>query len=148
MQVKNKTIASVLALVAGLLGAHRWYLYGLKDKWAWVFPILAGVGAYGIWRAKHFGLDDTLSWVLIPIGGMAFAVCCLTAIVYGLTDTEKWNAKWHGGQDVAAGQTNWLTVLTVATALLVGATVLMASLALSFQRYYEYQVIEARKISQ
>jgi len=33
-------------------------------------------------------------------------------------------------------------------ALLIGAGVLMASLAFSFQRYFEYQVEEARKISQ
>jgi len=32
--------------------------------------------------------------------------------------------------------------------LLIGATVLMSSIAYSFQSYFEYQVEEARKISQ
>ena len=32
--------------------------------------------------------------------------------------------------------------------LLMGTTVLMASIAFSFQRYFEYQIEEARKISQ
>ncbi len=31
---------------------------------------------------------------------------------------------------------------------MIGTTVLMASLAFSFQRYFEYQIEEARKISQ
>ena len=36
----------------------------------------------------------------------------------------------------------------VVVALLVGTTVLMASIAFSFQRYFEYQIEEARKLSQ
>jgi hypothetical protein len=36
----------------------------------------------------------------------------------------------------------------VVLSLLVGATVLMASIAYSFQSYFEYQVEESRKISQ
>jgi hypothetical protein len=32
--------------------------------------------------------------------------------------------------------------------LLLGATVLMSSIVFSFQRYFEYQIEEARKISQ
>jgi len=32
--------------------------------------------------------------------------------------------------------------------LLIGSTVLMASIAFSFQRYFEHQVEEGRKISQ
>jgi len=39
-------------------------------------------------------------------------------------------------------------VLGIATALLIGTAVLMASFAFSFQRYFEYQIEEARKISQ
>ena len=38
--------------------------------------------------------------------------------------------------------------LAIVIALLVGAGSLMASLAFSFQHYFEYQVEEARKISQ
>ena len=36
----------------------------------------------------------------------------------------------------------------LAVALMVGAAVLMATIAFSFQGYFEYQVNEARKISQ
>ena len=46
------------------------------------------------------------------------------------------------------GRTHWFTVVGIAASLLVGTAVLMASLAFSFQRYFEYQIEEARKISQ
>ena len=63
--------------------------------------------------------------------------------------TEKWNQQYnpaHAG--TSAGDTSWLTIGAVIFALLFGAVALMSSLAFSFQRYFEYQVEEARKISQ
>ena len=45
-------------------------------------------------------------------------------------------------------QVQGFTVFAVALSLLVGTAVLMASIAFSLQRYYEYQIEEARKISQ
>jgi hypothetical protein len=70
--------------------------------------------------------------------------------VHGLTTAEKWNAKFNpqASPDAAAGQTNWLTVIGIATALLLGTAVLMSSLAYSFQMYFEYQIEQARLISQ
>ena len=74
----------------------------------------------------------------------------LNAIIIGLMDREKWNARYNprAPQDAAAGGTSWITIFGVALALAVGAGVLMASFAFSFQRYFEYQVEEAQKISQ
>ena len=109
-----------------------------------------GTLLYGIQRVQRYGLDDAWSWVLIPLLGFTVAGCALTAIVYGLTSREKWNARFNRsvGEDAAAGGTNWFTIAAVALSLLVGTTVLMASIAFSFQRYFEYQVEEGRKISQ
>ena len=50
--------------------------------------------------------------------------------------------------DAPAGHTHWGTIGAIVAALMVGTGVLMASLAFSFQRYFEYQIEEARKISQ
>ena len=99
---------------------------------------------------QQFGQDDHWSWVLIPLLGFTIAGCALTAIVYGLMAPEKWNARFNPSlaPDAAPAQTNWFTVLGIATALLIGTAVLMASFAFSFQRYFEYQIEEARKISQ
>jgi hypothetical protein len=103
---------------------------------------------YGVTRARELGVNDQLSWLLIPFVGFTMSACALTAIVYGLMDTDQWNRRFNPGQTVntAAGQTNWLTVGGLAVALLLGATVLVSSIAYSFQRYFEYQY-EQRKAS-
>lgn len=148
--MKNKTVAAWLAFVAGPLGLHRFYLHGLSDTLGWLLPIPTALGLYGIERVRQFGLDDTWSWVLIPMLGFTVAGCALMAIVYGLTTPEKWNARFNPQQPptASAGATNWFTIAAVVTALLVGTSVLMASIAFSGQRYFEYQIEEGRKISQ
>jgi hypothetical protein len=148
--MKNKTLAAWLSFVGGPLGLHRFYLKGISDLLGWALPIPTALGLYGIARIKQFGIDDQWSWVLIPLLGFTIAGCALTAIVYGLMTPEKWNAKFNpqAPADAAPGQTNWLTIGAVVLSLLIGATVLMASIAYSFQSYFEYQVEESRKISQ
>lgn len=149
--MKNKTLAAWLAFVGGPLGLHRFYLHGLGDWLGWLLPIPTALGIYGIERALRLGQDDQLSWLLVPLVGFTFAGCALTAIVYGLMTPERWNARYNAGRaapDHASGHTNWFTVVCVAAALMFGAGVLMASIVFSFQRYFEYQIEEARKISQ
>src|SRR5262249_52371422 len=136
-RMKNKTLAAWLAFVGGPLGLHRFYLNGLGDTLGWLLPIPTALGLYGVERARQYGLDDGLSWVLIPFLGFTIAGCALTAIVYGLMTPEKWNACHNpqGQVDAPAGRTGWLTIGAVVVSLLIGATVLMASIAFSFQRY-------------
>jgi len=122
----------------------------MGDWLAWLLPVPTALGVYGIQRVQTFGQDDALSWLLIPLLGFTVAGCALRAIVYGLTTPERWNARFnpHSAAEDAAGQTHWGTIFAIATALMLGTAVLMASIAFSFQRYFEYQVEEARKISQ
>jgi hypothetical protein len=147
---KSKTLAAWLAFLGGPLGLHRFYLHGLGDALGWLLPIPTALGLYGIERVLAYGVDDGWSWGLIPLLGFNIAACALTAIVYGLSSPEKWNAR-HNPQlaaDAPPGRTGWTTISAVVCALLVGTTVLMSSIAFSFQRYFEYQYEEARKISQ
>lgn len=148
--MKNKTLAAWLAFVGGPFGLHRFYLHGLGDTLGWLLPIPTALGLYGVERARMYGLDDGLSWALIPLLGFTIAACALTAIVYGLTTAEKWNARFNttAPVDAPSGRTGWITIGAVVVSLLVGSTVLMASIAFSFQRYFEHQVEEGRKISQ
>lgn len=150
MKNKNKTLAAWLAFLGGPLGLHRFYLHGMGDTLGWLLPIPTALGLYGIERARQFGLDDGWSWVLIPFLGFTIAACALTAIVYGLTTAEKWNARFNpqSQAQAPAGRTGWLTIGAVVLALFFGAIVLMSSIAFSFQRYFEYQVEEGRRISQ
>jgi hypothetical protein len=147
---RNKTLAVWLAALFGSLGIHRFYLRGLFDWIGWLHPIAAALGWWGVERVQLYGQDDKLSWVLIPFLGASIAVGCLAAIVYALTDKEKWNHWFNADQDpvATAGNTNWLTIAALVFAMLAGTIAFMGSLAFVFQHYFEYQVEEARKISQ
>ena len=146
---KNKTLAAWLAFIGGQLGLHRFYLYGWTDPWAWVHPVVAAFGWYGVERVRVYGQDDQLAWVLVPLLGFTLAATALTAIFYGLMAAEKWNARHNSAvPDARAGNTGWLTIGAVVFALLLGSVALVSSVAFSFQRYFEYQIEEARKISQ
>jgi hypothetical protein len=148
--MKSKTLAAWLAFIGGPLGVHRFYLRGLGDMLGWLLPIPTALGLYGIERVQAYGQDDVLSWLLIPLLGFTIAGCCLTAIAYGLMDRDKWNQRFNPGApaDAPAGGTRWSTIFAIALALMFGAGVLMASIAFSFQRYFEVQVQEGRKISE
>jgi hypothetical protein len=148
-RAKNKTVAVWLALVGGSLGLHRFYLRGLGDWVGWLHPLPTALGWYGVERVLAYGQDDKLSWVLIPFLGLSIAAACLTGIVYALSDAEKWD-RWFNPEapGQAAARTNWLTIGALVMALLVGTIAFMGSLAFGIQRYFEYQVEEARKISQ
>jgi len=145
-RARSKTLATWIAIVAGGLGLHRFYLHGLRDGWGWAFPAPTLLGLYGVQRARTLGLDDPLSWLLIPLLGFTLAAAMLSAIVYGLTPDERWAARHNPGQP--AQPTRWAPIFGVIVALMLGAGVLMATLAFSAQRWFEYQVEEGRKISQ
>jgi hypothetical protein len=148
--VKSKTVAAWLAFVGGPLGLHRFYLHGLGDWLGWLLPLPTLVGGYGVLRMWNLGQNDALSWVLTPVLGFTVAACCLTAIVYGLRKPHEWNGRFNPSADpeAPAGQTRLTTIWAIVLSLMVGAGVLMTSIAISFQGYFENQVEEGRKISE
>jgi hypothetical protein len=143
--MKSKTLATWIALLGGSLGLHRFYLFGWRDVWGWLHPWPTLLGLYGILRVRQFGQDDHAAWVLIPIGGLIVAAAMLAAILYGLTPDERWDQRFNDGD--AVSRSGWGAVIGVILALMLGAGVLMATIAFSGQRYFEYEVEEARKIS-
>ncbi len=138
--MKNKTLTVWLTLSLGSLGLQRIYLVGRFDRVAWLTLVPTLVGWYGVVRARTIGLDDLWSWVLIPFGGFALAATGLLAIHYGLMEAAAWNGRFNPQADPEdiAGQTHGLTVLGLGAALMFGTTVLMATIAFSFQRYFEF----------
>jgi len=146
MTPRSKTLATWLAFVAGSLGLHRFYLHGLRDGWGWLHVPPTLLGLYGVERMLELGQDDRLAWALIPLLGLALAASMLAAIVYGLTPDERWNARHNAG--AAVRPSGWLVVFGVVGAVFVGATVLIATIAFSGQRYFESQVEAGRQLSQ
>lgn len=150
MPYKSKTLATWVALIGGPLGLHRFYLHGAKDVWAWLFPLPTLLGLWGMARVDHLGQDDQLAWLLLPLLGLSVATAMLQAILIGLTPDERWHERFNPdlASNHAAPHSGWPVVLGIVISLFLGATVLMATIAFSSQRYFEHQVEEARKLSQ
>lgn len=146
MAHKSKTLATWIALLGGSLGLHRFYLAGLRDIWGWLYPLPTLLGLYGVLRMREFGQDDQLAWLLIPLLGIALSAAMLSAIVYGLTSDEVWQQRHNAGQPVTS-RSGWIAVIGVVVALMVGASVLMATIAFTSQRFFEYEVDQARELS-
>jgi hypothetical protein len=87
---------------------------------------------------RAFGQDDRVAWLLIPMLGLMISLAMLMAIVYGLTPDDKWNARFN--THAPKSRSGWGAILGAMLALLVGASVLMSTIAFAAQRYFEYQV--------
>ena len=135
---RSKTLAAWLALLLGVLGLHRMYLYGLKDGWAWLYPWPSAAGLMGVMRMRDLGQDDPLSWFLIPFLGLMISVAMLTAIIYALTPDERWDQHHNPGHATTA--TGWGPVFAAITALLLGGSTLMGTVAFGGQKFFEWQL--------
>ena len=135
---RSKTLATWMAVVGGTLGLHRFYLYGWRDLPGWLFPLPTLLGLAGVQRMRAFGQDDGAASLLIPLLGLSISAAMLTAIVYGLTSDETWAQRHNPGQPPQP--TGGAPVLGVILALLLGASVLMGTVAFGGQRFFEWQL--------
>lgn len=140
---RSKTLATWIAVVGGVFGLHRFYLYGLRDKLGWLFPLPTLLGLLGLQRLEQFGQDDRLAWVLMPLLGISLSAAMVAAIVYGLTPDEKWAARHDPAGTVQP--TGWGPVLGVIVAVMVGAIALTSTIAYGGQRFFEWQLERARE---
>ncbi|HTJ06531.1 MAG TPA: NINE protein [Caldimonas sp.] len=131
---RSRAVATWLAVVAGTLGAHRFYLHGARDAIAWLHLPPTLIGAYGWWRMREFGVDDARGSLLVLFLGAVVAAAMLQAIVYGLASDERWAARFGIESHHRRG---WPVVLAVVLALAVGAGATMATIAFAAQRYFE-----------
>jgi len=125
---KNKTFATLLALLLGGIGAHRFYLHGRQDRWGWLHLAAA--------------LASTLAVARLPAQPLLFSACLLVmsslagfveALVIGLTPDEKWN-KYFRPQ--TPSQSHWPLALLLVATLAIGATSLIATIARLFDLLY------------
>lgn len=142
---RDKTLAAWLAAIGGTVGLHRLYLHGGGSRLAWLHLLPTAAGLLGVWRMREFGQDDRLAWLLIPVLGLMIAQGMLHAIVYGLTADERWDERHNAGHRGRAS--GWGAVLAVIAALLVGATVLMGTIAFGGQKFFEWQLQDVQRNS-
>jgi hypothetical protein len=137
---KSKTVATWLAVLGGTLGLHRVYLRGAGDLAAWAHVPVTAVGLFGVQRMRELGQDDRLAWLLIPVLGLMITQAMGFAIYYGLTPDAKWDARHNPGQAVRT--TAWGPVLGAIAALMLGAGVLMGTIAFGVQKFFEVRLGE------
>jgi hypothetical protein len=142
MHYRSKTVATWLGVIAGALGAQRFYLRGARDTVAWLHLPPTLVGLWGAWRMHLLGQDDRLSWLLVPVLGVMLSLSMLAAIVSALTPDARWDARYNPA--FAPRQTRWGPVLGAIAALLIGGIVLMGTIAFAGQRFFEWQMEAAR----
>jgi TM2 domain-containing membrane protein YozV len=144
---RSKTVTAALAFFFGSLGAHRFYLYGLRDLFGWAHIVGMLLGVPGLLLLMATERASALGWVLVMPGAISLLAAFLAAIVYGLRPDEKWDAQFNA-QTGRYSESGWTVVFIVIFSLLIGAFLLMTGLAFSFQTYFESQIEAAKSLSQ
>lgn len=136
---RSKTVAALLAFLFGSLGAHRFYLYGPRERFAWMHIVATALGVLGLaWVLGSRG-TSTLGWVFTMIGAISLFAAFLTAIVYGLRPDAKWDTQFNASLK-RRSQSGWSVVFIVIFSLFIGASLLMGGMAVSFQTYFQSQM--------
>lgn len=131
MSHKNKTLATALALSLGGLGAHRFYLHGNVDRLGLLHACSLPVA--GLVYSQTEGSVDVF-YALLPLL-LSYIVAFVAALVIGLTPDEKWDARFNPGSGERT-HSNWLLAVLLVATLMVGATVLIATIARLFDLMY------------
>ena len=129
-QHKNKTLATALAFVLGGLGVHRFYLKGSVDRIGLlhVCSVPAAGLVYGLGRAPN------PFYVLLPLI-ISWLAGFLAALVIGLTPDQRWDQR-HNAASGRSSASRWPLALLLVLTMLVGATVLIATIARLFDLLY------------
>ncbi|MBD8654629.1 NINE protein [Oxalobacteraceae sp. CFBP 13730] len=119
---KNKTVATLLALLLGGFGIHRFYLKPGADRIGLLhlccLPVMGIL--YGAVKPHPF-------YMVLPLL-VSYIVGFVEALVIGLMPDEKWDAQYnaHSGRQ---SRSNWVLVLLLVITMLVATTVLIGTIA-------------------
>jgi hypothetical protein len=122
---KNKTLTTLMAVLLGAAGAHRFYLHGRRDIAGWAY-VLASVLYVAILSAdlQQHPLDASLA-ALFPLPVFAGFV---EALAIGVTIDEEWDAH----HNIGSGQrtrSRWPLVVVLVMTLGGGFVAFIACLA-------------------
>ena len=123
---KNKTLATLLALLFGFIGLHRFYLYGRRDLWGWLHFATVPLSALLV-------LGNPEAPAIFSAAPLVLSVLAafLETLVMGVTPDEKWDARHNAGSGKQS-DTGWPVPLMLVLALALGATALIAAIARTF----------------
>lgn len=125
---RHKAFAALLAAVTGALGLNRIYL----GQGLWWLPLGVTLVALPL-------LIGVRNWYQTPAFFVAMVPVVagfLQALVLALMPDERFDARFNAGTS-RRNRSGWDAVLVAIASLAAGAIVLMATIALLFQTYYE-----------
>lgn len=129
---KSKTAVSLLSALVGSLGLHRFYLYGYRDIFGWIYlsasSLYLAVAAVSL-SSSSLGVRVAL---LFPI---PVFVSAIEALVIGLTDDTKWD-KRHNGSIPNRTQSGWRLVVLLVLTLAITFTAFVAGMARAVDLLY------------
>jgi len=120
---KNKTIATLLAVLLGGVGAHRFYLRGSLDKAGLLHVASLPIAGLVVGLAP----EADLYYKVLPVV-LSYLVGFLEALVIGVTPDEKWDAAFNADSGKKSASRWPLAVLLVCTMLL-GTTGLILTMS-------------------
>jgi archaellum biogenesis protein FlaJ (TadC family) len=129
MKFRNKSLAALLASIGGALGLNRLYL-GQQGWWLplaitlLTLPLLIGV--------KNWYQTPAFFILMVPV-----VAGFIQALFIALMPDDRFDARFNTDAD-RRNRSGWGAVLVAVGTLMVGAIVLMASIALLFQTYFEH----------
>lgn len=122
---KSKTSATLLAVLLGGSGAHRFYLYGARDFWAWIY--LASFTFFVI-AAVLSRASPSTTLNLVALFPLPVFASWLEALTMGLTPDEKWDAR-HNALSAYQSQSRWSIVILMVLTFACGFTAVVISMA-------------------
>ena len=125
---RHKAFAALLAAVTGALGLNRVYL----GQGLWWLPLGITLGALPLLiGVRNWYQTPAFFVVMVPV-----VAGFLQALVLALMPDERFDARFNRGSE-RRNRSGWDAVLVAIASLAVGAIVLMATISLLFQTYYE-----------
>lgn len=120
---KNKTVATLLAVLLGGIGAHRFYLRGSLDKAGLLHVASLPIAGLVIGLVP----EADIYYKVLPVV-LSYLVGFLEALVIGVTPDEKWDAAFNANSGKKSASKWPLAVLLVCTMLL-GTTGLILTMS-------------------
>jgi len=127
---KNKTIAALLAFLAGGIGLHRLYLGGWRDRGLWLhLSSLPAALLVALAAPEANGFYKLLPLIVSGLAGF------LQALVLGLTPDDKWDARHNTGSG-RQSDTRWPVAVVLVATMMIGCGSLIATLSRLFDLLY------------
>jgi hypothetical protein len=120
---KNKTFATFLALLAGGIGAHRFYLRGSLDKIGLMHVASIPVAGLVIGLAP----EANEFYQLLPVA-LSFLVGYLETLILGVMPDEKFDAAFNPASG-RKSDSSWVIALLLVGTMVIGSTLAILTLS-------------------